>query len=100
MALPFLDVGDRGFVLERGGLNLPNHQDAKVDELFDRWRKTLDPQDQRALGEEIQRYVADTMVYAAICGNPIINTHRTDVKDYTYMRGLLVMFEQTWLDRP
>jgi ABC-type transport system substrate-binding protein len=100
MALPFLDVGDRGFVLERGGLNLPNHQDAKVDELFDRWRRALDPQDQRKLGEEIQRYVADMMLYAAVCGNPIINAHRTDVKGYAYMRGLLVMFEQTWLNRP
>jgi ABC-type transport system substrate-binding protein len=93
-------VGDRGFVLERGGLNLPNHQDAKVDELFDRWRRALDPQDQRNLGEEIQRYVADTMLYAAVCGNPIINAHRADVKGYAYMRGLLVMFEQTWLNRP
>ena len=51
MALPFLDVGDRGFVLERGGLNLPNHQDAKVDEMFDRWRRALDPQEQRTIAE-------------------------------------------------
>jgi hypothetical protein len=40
------------------------------------------------------------MLYAAVCGNPIINAHRTDVKGYAYMRGLLVMFEQTWLNRP
>jgi peptide/nickel transport system substrate-binding protein len=100
MALPFLDVGDRGFVLERGGLNLPNHQDAKVDEMFDRWRRALDPQEQRTIAEEIQHYVADNALYTAICGNPIVNALRADVKGYTYMRGLLVMFERTWLDRP
>lgn len=100
MALPFLDVGDRGFVLERGGLNLPNHNDPKVDELFDQWRRALEPLEQRKLGEEIQRYVADTTLYTAVCGNPIINAHRADVKGYTYMRGLLVMFERTWLDKP
>ena len=100
MALPFLDVGDRGFVLERGGLNLPNHNDPKVDDMFDQWRRALDPEQQRAIAAEIQRYVADTALYTAICGNPIVNAHRADVKGYTYMRGLLVMFEQTWLDRP
>jgi len=100
MALPFLDVGDRGFVLERGGLNLPNHNDPKVDELFDQWRRTLDPAARRTIAEEIQRYVADNMLYAAVCGNPIINAHRADVKGYTYMRGLLVMFERTWFDKP
>jgi ABC-type transport system substrate-binding protein len=100
MALPFLDVGDRGFVLERGGLNLPNHDDAKVDDMFDQWRRALDPQKQRTIAEEIQRYVADTALYTAICGNPIVNAHRADVKGYTYMRGLLVMFERAWLDRP
>jgi ABC-type transport system substrate-binding protein len=100
MALPFLEVGDRSFVLERGGLNLPNHDYPRVDEMFDRWRRALDVQEQRQVAEDIQRYVADTMLYAAICGNPIMNAHRADVKGYTYMRGLLVMFEQTWLDRP
>jgi ABC-type transport system substrate-binding protein len=100
MALPFLDVGDRGFVLERGGLNLPNHNDPKVDEMFDRWRRSLDQQEQRKIAGEIQRYIADTALYTAICGNPIVNAHRSHVKGYTYMRGLLVMFERTWLEQP
>jgi ABC-type transport system substrate-binding protein len=100
MALPFLDVGDRGFVLERGGLNLPNHNDSSIDDRFDRWRRSLDTQEQRKIAEEIQRYVADAALYTAICGNPIVNSLRADVKGFTYMRGLLVMFERTWLDRP
>ena len=100
MALPFLDVGDRGFVLERGGLNLPNHNDPKVDDMFDQWRRALDPEKQRTIAEEIQRYVADTAIYTAVCGNPIVNTHRSHVKGYTYMRGLLVMFERSWFDQP
>jgi ABC-type transport system substrate-binding protein len=87
-------------VLERGGLNLPNHNDSKIDAMFDQWRRTLDAQEQRKISEEIQGYVADTAVYTAICGNPIVNAHRADVKGFTYMRGLLVMFERTWLDRP
>jgi peptide/nickel transport system substrate-binding protein len=100
MAIPFLDVGDRGFVLERGGQNLPNHSDSKVDEMFDRWRRALDLQEQQNIAAEVQQYIADTALYTAICGNPIVNTIRADVKGFTYMRGLLVMFEGTWLDRP
>ena len=100
MALPFLDVGDRGFVLERGGLNLPSHSDSSIDEMFDRWRRSLDTQEQRKIAGEIQQYVADAALYTAICGNPIVNSLRADVKGFTYMRGLLVMFERTWLDRP
>jgi peptide/nickel transport system substrate-binding protein len=100
MALPFLDVGDRGFVLERGGLNLPNHNDPQVDDMFDRWRRSLEEQEQRNIAAEIQRYIADTALYTAVCGNPIVNAHRSHVKGYTYMRGLLVMFERTWLEQP
>jgi peptide/nickel transport system substrate-binding protein len=98
MAIPFLDVGDRGFVLERGGQNLPNHSDSKVDEMFDRWRRALDLQEQQKIAAEVQQYITDTALYTAICGNPIVNTIRADVKGFTYMRGLLVMFERTWLD--
>jgi ABC-type transport system substrate-binding protein len=68
--------------------------------MFDRWRRALNPQEQHKIAKEIQRYVADTAVYTAVCGNPIVNAHRAEVKGYTYMRGLLVMFERTWLDRP
>jgi ABC-type transport system substrate-binding protein len=100
VALPFLDVGDRGFVLERGGLNLPNHNGPKVDDMFDRWRRSIDQQEQRKIAEEIQQYIADTAVYTAVCGNPIVNTHRSHVKGYTDRRGLLVMFERTWLEQP
>jgi ABC-type transport system substrate-binding protein len=71
-----------------------------VDELFDQWRRALDPQEQHNIAKEIQQYVADSALYTAICGNPIVNAHRAEVKGYTYMRGLLVMFERTWIDRP
>jgi ABC-type transport system substrate-binding protein len=99
MALPFIDVGDRGFVVEAGGLNLPNHSDTKVDEAFEQWRRAAAPEEQKKYGEAVQRYVAEQMIYAAVCGNPIFNAHRADVQGYTYMRGMLVKFEQTWLQR-
>jgi ABC-type transport system substrate-binding protein len=99
MALPFTNVGERGFVIEVGGLNIPNHNDQKVDAAFEQWRRASDPETQKKYGDEIQRYVADQMIYAAVCGNPIFNAHRADVQGYTYMRGMLVKFEQTWLKR-
>ena len=99
MALPFINVGDRGFVIEVGGLNLPNHSDEKVDEVLERWRRASDPEAQKQAGEASQRYVAEQMIYAAVCGNPIFNAHRVNVQGYTYMRGMLVKFEQTWLKR-
>jgi len=99
MALPFINVGDRGFVIEVGGLNLPNHSDKKVDELLEQWRRASDPEAQKQASEASQRYVAEQMIYAAVCGNPIFNAHRANVQGYTYMRGMLVKFEQTWLKR-
>jgi ABC-type transport system substrate-binding protein len=99
MALPFINVGDRGFVIEVGGLNIPNHNDKKVDEAFEQWRRASAPEAQKTYGEAVQRYVAEQMIYAAVCGNPIFNAHRADVRGYTYMRGMLVKFEQTWLQR-
>jgi ABC-type transport system substrate-binding protein len=68
--------------------------------MFDRWRRALDLQEQQKIAAEVQQYIADTALYMAICGNPIVNTIQADVKGFTYMRGLLVMFERTWLDRP
>ena len=98
IALPFGSAYDRAWVLERGSLNIPNHDDPKVDALFEQYRRAVNLDDQQQVAAEIQRYFAETMIYMTVTGYPILQAHRTMVKGYPYMRGMKVLFETTWLE--
>jgi len=99
IALPFASAYDRAWVLERGSLNIPNHDDPKVDALFEKYRRAINPQAQLKVAEEIQRYIAGEMIYMTVTGYPIIQASRERVKGYAYLRGMKVLFETTWLER-
>jgi peptide/nickel transport system substrate-binding protein len=99
IALPFASAYDRAWVLERGSLNIPNHDDPKVDALFEKYRRAIDLQTQLKVAEEIQRYLAEQMIYMTVTGYPIIQAGRDRVKGYSYLRGIKVLFETTWLER-
>jgi peptide/nickel transport system substrate-binding protein len=101
MALPFIDVNARSYLLEagEGSLNQANHTDQHVDALFDKWRRTVDPAGQNQVGHELQQYIAENMLMPVITTRPTIQAARATVKGYTYMRGLKVSFESTWLMR-
>jgi ABC-type transport system substrate-binding protein len=98
IALPFGSAYARAWVLERGSLNIPNHDDPKVDALFERYRRAVDFDEQQRVAAEIQRYFAETMLYMTVTGYPILQANRTTVKGYPYMRGMKVLFETTWLE--
>jgi peptide/nickel transport system substrate-binding protein len=99
IALPFASAYDRAWVLERGSLNIPNHDDPNVDALFEKYRRAINPQAQLKVAEEIQRYIAGEMIYMTVTGYPIIQASRDRVKGYAYLRGMKVLFETTWLER-
>jgi hypothetical protein len=56
-------------------------------------------EDQQQVAAEIQRYFAETMIYMTVTGYPIIQANRATVKGYSYMRGMKVLFETTWLEK-
>ena len=68
-----------------------------VDELFEKWRQTVDAQKQNEIGKDIQRYMAEKMLMPVVTTRPTIQAARDMVKGYVYMRGLKVDFETTWL---
>ena len=101
MALPFIDINARSYLLEagEGSLNQANHTDMHVDALFNKWRRTVEPYAQNQVGHELQRYIAEKMLMPVLTTRPTIQAARDVVKGYTYMRGMKVSFESTWLTR-
>jgi ABC-type transport system substrate-binding protein len=99
MALPFIDLNARSYLLEAGAgsLNQANHTDMHVDELFEAWRQAVDTAKQNQMGKEIQRYIAQNMLMPVVTTRPTIQAARDGVNGYVYMRGLKVSFETTWL---
>jgi ABC-type transport system substrate-binding protein len=101
MALPFIDINARSYLLEagEGSLNQANHTDMHVDALFDQWRQTVDMKRQNEIGRDIQRYLAEKMLMPVVTTRPTIQAAREGVKGYVYQRGMKVSFEGTWLTK-
>jgi ABC-type transport system substrate-binding protein len=102
MALPFIDIGARSYLLEAGprSLNQANHTDMRVNELFDKWRHTVNPTMQNEVAWELQRYIAENMLMPAVTTRPTVQAARDPVKGYVYLRGMKLSFETTWLTEP
>jgi peptide/nickel transport system substrate-binding protein len=95
-----LDAYDRATSLDRhAGVNIPNHQDPRIDELLDRLRQAGTEGEYIRLGEELQEYLTKQMIYMAATTLPSIEAAREYVKGYVFMRGFKKRFETTWLDR-
>jgi len=101
MALPFIDINARSYLLEAGpgSLNQSNHTDTHVDALFEKWRREVDVTQQNETGWEIGRYMAEKMLMPVVTTRPTIQAARDAVKGYIYLRGMKVNFETTWLDK-
>jgi glutathione transport system substrate-binding protein len=99
MALPYIDINARSYLLEAGesSLNQANHLDMHVNKLFEKWRRTVDVQKQNQIGQTLQRYIAEKMLMPAVTTRPTLQGARGTVRGYVYMRGLKLSFETTWL---
>src|SRR5262245_9823895 len=94
-----LDAYDRASSLDRhAGVNIPNHQDPKVDELLDRLRQAGTEADYIKAGEDLQEYATMQMLYFGVATLPDIEAARDYVKGYVFMRGFKKRFETVWLD--
>ncbi|HKF69827.1 MAG TPA: ABC transporter substrate-binding protein [Vicinamibacterales bacterium] len=77
----------------------PRHTDTKVDELYARYARELDPAKRKAIGKELLEYVADKMYWNVISGSPFYMVAQTWVKNYTYNAEFEVHWGPVWLDR-
>ena len=95
-----LDAYDRASSFDRNaGVNIPNHQDPKVDELLDRLRQAGTEADYIKAGEDLQEYATRQMLYFGVATLPDIEAARDHVKGYVFMRGFKKRFETVWLDK-
>ena len=96
-----VDAYTRSFILDsRGSLNQVNHQDPKIDALWDQLKQAPTPEEFSRLSQEVQRYIVHNMVQMSVTTLPFIQAVRDYVQGYVYERGLKIRFETTWLDKP
>jgi hypothetical protein len=72
----------------RGSLNPVNHQDPKIDELWDQLKQAQTLEEFSRLSQEVQRYIGRNMVQMSVATLPFIQAARDYVKGYVYERGL------------
>ena len=77
----------------------PRHTDTKVDDLYARYARELDPAKRKAIGKELLEYVADKMYWNVISGSPFYMIAQPWVKNYTYNAEFEVLWGPVWLDR-
>jgi ABC-type transport system substrate-binding protein len=95
-----LDAYDRASSFDRhAGVNIPNHQDPKIDELLDRLRQASTEADYIKAGEDLQEYATKQMMYFGVATLPDLEAARDSVKGYVFMRGYKKRYETVWLER-
>jgi ABC-type transport system substrate-binding protein len=99
IAYPRPDLYSFAYILEVGTLNVPDHRDMHVNELFDRMRKALSLAEQDRISAELQRYIADQMLISGLVAITYLQAGRDSVKDFGYLGGLRVSFETARLSK-
>ena len=83
----------------RAGNNTTNHDDKQVDALIDRIKEATTEEAYIRAGQDLQRYMAEQMLYPGVTTLPFIQAARVYVKGYENLHGHKVRFETTWLDK-
>jgi ABC-type transport system substrate-binding protein len=78
--------------------NPPNHQDEQVQALTDRLREAATGEAYRQAGQDLQRYVAEHMLYPGVTTLPSIQAARASMRGYA--PGNPIRLETAWLDTP
>jgi ABC-type transport system substrate-binding protein len=95
-----LDAYDRASSFDRHtGVNIPNHQDPKIDEILDRLRQAPTEADYIKAGEDLQEYATRQMMYFGIATLPDLEAARDAMQGYVFMRGFKKRYETVWLNR-
>jgi len=77
----------------------PRHTDKKVDDYYARYAREMDPVKRRALGKELQEYMADNMYWNNVSGSPFFMVAQPWMKGYTYNAEFEVHYHKVWLDK-
>jgi peptide/nickel transport system substrate-binding protein len=78
-------------------VNITQHTDTRVDELFQQWRTSTDATAHTQATEQLQVYLADKLYVIGLANTPFFHAVRDDVKGYTFVDKLHLNFETAWL---
>jgi peptide/nickel transport system substrate-binding protein len=78
-------------------LNLAQHGDTRVDELFQQWRTTTNATAHAQATEQLQGYLADQVYLIGLANTPFFHAVRDHVKGYMFVDKLHLNFETAWL---
>jgi ABC-type oligopeptide transport system substrate-binding subunit len=95
-----LDAYDRASSLDRhAGVNIPNHQDPRIDEFLNRLSQAGTEAEYLKVGEVLQEYLTTQMIYMSVASLPSVEAVRESVKGYVFLRDFKKPFETTWLEQ-
>jgi ABC-type transport system substrate-binding protein len=87
------------YIETTSAINFANHTDATVDQLFQRWRTTIDPAAHAKATEELQAYLADKLYQIGYANTPFFHGVQEHVRGYAIVDKLQLNFETAWLAR-
>jgi peptide/nickel transport system substrate-binding protein len=77
----------------------PRHNDKRVDELYARYAREMDPEKRKAIARELQEFMVENMYWNNISGSPFYMVAQPWMKNYTYNAEFQVHFHKVWLDK-
>ena len=77
----------------------PRHNDKRVDELYARYAREMDPEKRKAIARELQEFMVENMYWNNISGSPFYMVAQPWMKGYTYNAEFEVHYDRVWLDR-
>ncbi len=77
----------------------PRHNDTRVDDLYARYARELDPAKRQAIGKELVEFMADNMYWNNVSGSPFYMVAQPWMKGYHYNAEFEVHYHTVWLDK-
>src|SRR5499427_1378546 len=72
--------------------------DPQLEALVLQWRRTLEPEQRKAISADIQRRLADQLEWVNVATYPFFQAYRTaTVQDFPFYNQALLLFDTTWL---
>ena len=74
--------------------------DPQLEALVLQWRRTLEPEQRKAISADIQRRLADQLEWVNVTTYPFFQAYRTaTVKDFPFYNQALLLLDTTWLEK-
>src|SRR5262244_758918 len=74
--------------------------DPQLEALVLQWRRTLEPEQRKAISADIQRRLAEQLEWVNVATYPFFQAYRTaTVKDFPFYNQALLLLDTTWLEK-